>query len=394
MHHAKITDNISYPETSGTHKILFGIAAVAAVFSIAGLFTDTQQFYFSYLTSFTFYVSLALGCLFFVMIHYVTRSEYGVTLRRIPETFASHLFIFALLFIPIILGMKYLYLWTDPQVLATDKLIAYKQPYLNTPFFIARNIIYFAIWSFLGYKIYKNAIELDKTGNWAIDIRQRVVSAPGLLIFGFTVAFASFDWMMTLDPGWFSTMFGVYYFSMMFQAFFAFVILLVLYLHSKGLLQNTIRNVHLTDMSRLFFGFTVFYAYIAFSQYFLIYYANFPKEVLWFYNRFEGNWATVAWILLFGRFVIPFILLLPAKAKANMKLVGFSAGLIIVLHFIELYWIIMPTLHKSSISVHWLDLSIAIGMGALFLGLFFNKFRKNNMVSNNDPKLEASLSKH
>lgn len=394
MHHAKLIDSLTYPETAKTHKLLFGIAAVAGLFSIAGLLTDTEQFFFSYLTSFVFIASIALGCLFFVMVHYITRSEYGVTLRRIPETFAANIIYVAVLFIPILFGMQYLFPWTDEVLLANDQLIADKTPYLNTTFFIIRNVIYFAVWSFLGYKLYKNATTLDTSGDWGIDTIQRKISAPGLFVFGFTVAFASFDWLMSLDPAWFSTMFGVYLFAMSFQVFFAVIILTVLYLHSKGLLVNTIRNVHLKDMSRLFFGFTVFYAYIAFGQFFLIYYANFPKSILWFYERFEEGYGTIAWALLFGKFVIPFLVMLPERAKGNMKIVGSMAVLIIALHFAEIYWIVMPVLHKGAVSLHWLDFAILISLTTLFLGLFFNRFRKQNMVSNNDPKLQASLSKH
>jgi len=394
MHHAKLIDSLTYPETANTHKLLFGIAAIAGLLSIAGLFTDTKQFFFSYLTSFVFIASISLGCLFFVMLHYITRSEYGVTMRRIPETFAANIIYIGVLFIPILFGMQYLYPWTDEAILASDKLIADKTPYLNITFFIIRNIIYFSIWSFLGYKILKNATTLDETGDWGIDTAQRKISAPGLFIFGFTVAFASFDWMMSLDPAWFSTMFGVYLFAMSFQVFFAVVILTILYLRSKGLLTNTIKNVHLKDLSLLFFGFTVFYAYIAFGQYFLIYYANFPKSILWYYDRFVEGYGTIAWILLFGKFIIPFLFMLPAAAKSNMKIVGSMALLIIALHFVEIYWIVMPLLHKGGVQLHWLDFAILISLSALFLGLFFSRFRKHNMVSNNDPKLQASLSKH
>lgn len=235
---------------------------------------------------------------------------------------------------------------------------------------------------------------MDETGDWGLETAQRKISGPGIFIFGFTVAFASFDWLMSLDPPWFSTMFGVYYFAMSFQVFFAVVILMSLYLHSKGLLTNTIRLPHLTDMSKLMFGFTVFYAYIAFSQFFLIYYANIPEETLWYYHRLEGNWTMFTWLLLIGRFVIPFILLLPAASKSNMKLVGAISVWLIIIHFIEMHWIVMPTLHHHGIHFHWLDVTTLLGIGGLFLGLFFYQFKKNKMVAVNDPKFQASLDKH
>lgn len=394
MHHAKITDNLTYPVTEKTHTFFFVIAIIGALASIIGYFSNPDQFFFSYLASFAFFASISLGCLFFVMLHHITRSEYGVTLRRIPETFSANMYVFGLLFIPVIIGVEHLYLWTNEELLASDTLIAGKTPYLNIPFFIARNILYFSVWGYLGHKLYKNSVTMDRTGDWGLDTAQRKVSGPGIFIFGFTIAFAAFDWMMSLDPPWFSTMFGVYYFSMSFQVFFAVVILMVLFLHRKGLLVNTIRLPHLTDMSRMLFGFTAFYAYIAFSQFFLIYYANIPEETLWYYHRMEGNWTMFTWLLLFGRFVIPFILMLPAAAKSNMKLVGTLSAWIVVMHFIEIYWIVMPTLHHHGIHIHWMDVTTFLAIGGVVFGLFFNKFRKNNMVANHDPKLEASLNKH
>ena len=394
MHHAKITDNLTYPEHENTHKLFFGIAILGAIASVLGYFIDPDQFYFSYLTSFTFYASIALGCLFFVMVHHITRSEYGVVLRRIPETYASFIYIFAILFIPILIGVETLYLWTDEELLATDKLIAGKSPYLNLPFFIARNVLYFTVWSYMGYKLYKNSVAMDKSGDWGLDTAQRKIAGPGLFIFGFTLAFASFDWMMSLDPPWFSTMFGVYYFAMTFQVFFAVVILTVLFLHRKGLLTNTIRIPHISDLSKMLFGFTVFYAYIAFSQFFLIYYANIPEETLWFYHRLEGSWEGFTYLLLIGRFVIPFLILLPAASKSNMKLVGIVSAWIVIVHFIELHWIVMPTLHHYGMEFSWIDIATLLGIGGLFMGMFFRQFRKENMVANNDPRLDASMNKH
>ena len=394
MHHAKITDNLTYPEHENTHKLFFGIAILGAIASVLGYFIDPDQFYFSYLTSFTFYASIALGCLFFVMLHHITRSEYGVVLRRIPETYASFMYIFAILFIPILIGVETLYLWTDEELVATDKLIAGKSPYLNIPFFIARNILYFTVWSYMGYKLYKNSVEMDKSGDWGLDTAKRKISGPGILIFGFTLAFASFDWMMSLDPPWFSTMFGVYYFAMTFQVFFAVVILTVLFLHKKGLLTKTIRIPHITDLSKLLFGFTVFYAYIAFSQFFLIYYANIPEETLWYYHRLEGSWEGFTYLLLIGRFVVPFFILLPAASKSNMKLVGIVSAWIVIVHFIELHWIVMPTLHHYGMQFSWIDIATLLGIGGLFMGMFFLQFKKENMVANNDPRLDASMNKH
>lgn len=390
-----LTDNLQFPESDNLAKAFFGVAVVGIVASLIGFFVNTEQFYFSYLTNFAFVTTISLAALFFVMLQHITSSSWSVVLRRIPETFAYYLFLLAILFIPIFFGMQYLYEWSRPEVLATDDLAVYKEPYLNTTFFIIRNILYFVIWSFLGWKLYQNSVKMDNEGADAKTYNaQKVISGPGILLFGFTVAFASFDWLMSLEFHWFSTMFGVYIFAMSFQVFLAIAILVCLYLRKQGLLRNTIRLPHFEDLGKLLFGFTVFYAYIAFSQFMLYYYANIPEHTMWYYNRLQGSWETITWMLLFGRFVIPFILLLGLWAKSNLKLLASLSVLIVVMHFIEVFWIVTPALHEAGISVHWLDITLLLAFAGLFFGLFFQKFKSNSMVPKNDPLLAESLNKH
>lgn len=393
MQQTTLKDNLTFPETSTINKSLLAVGVIALLISAIGLFTDTRQFFFSYLVGFTFVASLSLGALFFVMLQFVTRSNWSVVFRRVPETISGNIYLLPILFIPVLFGMEYLYEWLDPQMIATDELTQHKRPYLNAPFFVIRNIIYFGTWAFLGYRIYKNSIEMDESGDWDIDVRQRTLSAPGILIFAFTAAFASFDWLMSLDSHWFSTMFGVYFFSMSFQAILAVVILICVYLHRMGLLENTIKTVHFNDLGYLLFGFSVFYAYIAFSQFFLIYYANIPEETMWYYDRLQGSWSFFTYLFLIGRFIVPFVLLLGKKAKAHIPLLtGVSAGLVI-LHFLELHWIVMPVLHEN-FNFHWLDVTIFIGLTCIVLGMFFHQFRKYSMVPKNDPLVIESLNKH
>lgn len=390
-----LTDNLQFPESNTVTKAFFGAAVVGIVASIIGFFVNTEQFYFSYLTNFTFVATIILAALFFVMLQHITSSSWSVVLRRIPETFSYHIFLLALLFVPVFLGMQYLYDWSRPEVLAQDDLAQYKEPYLNTTFFIIRNVIYFVIWSFLGWKLYQNSVRMDNDGvDASLYSSQKVISGPGLLLFGFTLAFASFDWLMSLEFHWFSTMFGVYIFSMSFQVFLAIAILICLYLRKQGLLLNTIRLPHYEDLGKLLFGFTVFYAYIAFSQFMLYYYANIPEHTMWYYNRLQGSWETVTWMLFFGRFVIPFILLLGLWAKTNLKLLAGLSILIVVMHFIEVFYIVTPALHEAGVSIHWLDITLLLAFAGLFFGLFFQKFKSNSMIPKNDPLLAESLNKH
>lgn len=388
-----ITDALEFPSDLNITKSLFGVGVVGLIASGIGFFLDQNQFFFSYLTSFAFFSSIALGCLFFVMLQHLTRSHWSVALRRIPETFSSNILIWSLFLIPILVGIHSLYHWSHADALAHDPVLLGKEPYLNVTFFVVRQIIYFGIWGFLGYRLYKASVEMDKTENWGLQTLMRRTSGPGMFAFGITLAFASFDWLMSLDPHWYSTIFGVYYFAMSFQGLFAVLILMVVFLWKKGLLKNTIQRSHIYDLGVQMFGFTIFYAYIAFSQFFLIYYGNIPEETVWFLERLDGGYEYLAYFYLFGRFVIPFIVLLGKRAKSNYKVVSGMAALILVSHLVELYWIVMPVLDHG-FHFNWMLLSTFLGLGGIFFGLFFHKFKQQKMVPVNDPKLAESIERH
>ena len=388
-----IKDTLEFPANLRTYRNLFLVGVVFLIISLAGYFVDHEQFFFSYLTSFVFYASIGLAALFFVMLQHLTRSEWSVVLRRIPEAFSSNLFIWALFFIPILFGMHTLYHWTHADAIATDPVLQGKEPYLNTPFFIIRQVIYFLVWGYLGYRLHKYSVQMDQTADWGLQTLLRRTSGPGILVYAITFMFATTDWLMSLDPHWYSTIFSVYIFSMSLQAFFAVLVLMIFYLKRKGVLVHSINNSHMYDVGVQLFGFTVFYAYIAFSQFLLIYYANIPEEVVWFQHRLEGGYEYLAWGLLLLRFTIPFIFLLAKPAKTNRANLIVMSVLILVMHFIELYWIAMPV-HYHHLHFNWLDLTTLIGMGGIFMGLFFYRYSKNSVLPQNDPKLGPSLEKH
>lgn len=391
-HHT--TDTLDYPSDENIQKPLFAVGIVALIATGVGYFLDHDQFFFSYLTSFAFFSSIALSALFFVMLQHLTRSQWSVVLRRIPESISANIGIWSLFVIPVILGIHTLYHWSHPEAVAHDPILEGKAPYLNTTFFVIRQVVYFAVWSFLGWRMYRKSVEMDRTGDWGLQTLLRRTSGPGIFVFAITLAFASFDWLMSLDPHWYSTIFGVYYFAMGFQSLFAVLILIVVFLWSRNLLKNTIQKSHLYDLGVQLFGFTIFYAYIAFSQFLLIYYANIPEETVWFLERFNGGYEFLAYFYLFGRFVIPFIILLPKKTKTMPALVASVAGLILVSHLAELYWIVMPVLNHHGFHLSWMTITSFLGLGGIFMGLFFRKFAQNQMIPVNDPKIEESLRKH
>ncbi|WP_265767801.1 hypothetical protein [Fodinibius salsisoli] len=394
MSKPKLTDTLDFPTDLNITKSLFGVGIVGLIASGLGYFLDHGQFFFSYLVNFAFFSSIALASLFFVLLQHLTRSHWSVAIRRIPETFSSNIWIWALFIIPVLLGMHSLYHWTHPEAVAHDPVLQGKEPYLHSTFFIIRQIIYFGVWSFLGYRMYNKSIEMDETGDWGLQTLLRRTSGPGLFFFAITLAFASFDWLMSLDPHWYSTIFGVYYFAMSFQVMFATFILLILFLWKKDLLTNTIKKGHIYDLGVQMFGFTVFYAYIAFSQFLLIYYANIPEETVWFLERLSGGYEYLAYFYLFGRFVIPFVVLLPKKTKSNYNIVATISVLILASHLVELYWLVMPVLDHHGFHFNWMTVTSFLGLGGIFFGLFFHKFKQNKMVPVNDPRLADSLDKH
>jgi hypothetical protein len=394
MSKPKLTDTLDFPSDLNITKSLFGVGVVGLLASGIGYYLDHGQFFFSYLVNFTFFSSFALASLFFVMVQHLTRSHWSVAIRRIPEAISSNFWIWGLFIIPIFFGMHTLFHWTHADAIAHDPVLEGKVPYLNTPFFIVRQFIYFGLWSYLGYSLYNNSVEMDETGDWGLQTLMRKVSGPGLFFFAITLGFASFDWLMVLDPHWYSTIFGVYYFAMSFQGLFAALILIIFFLWSKDLLTSTIKKGHIYDLGVQLFGFTVFYAYIAFSQFLLIYYANIPEETLWFLERLSGGYEYLAYFYLFGRFVIPFIVLLPKRAKSNYKVVGSISVLILISHFVELYWIVMPVLDHHGFHFNWMSITSFFGLGGIFLGLFFRKFQQSKMVPVKDPQLGSSLNKH
>ncbi|HLR25656.1 MAG TPA: hypothetical protein VK112_07285 [Fodinibius sp.] len=394
MSKPKITDSLEFPSDLNIIKPLFGVGIVGLLISGVGYFLDHDQFFFTYLVNFAFFSSIALGSLFFVLLQHLTRSQWSITLRRIPETISSNIWIWGLFIIPILFGMHSLYHWTHAEAVASDPVLQGKSPYLNTTFFIIRQIIYFGLWSFLGYQMYNKSVKMDKTGDWGLQTFMRRSSGPGLFFFGITFAFASFDWLMILDPHWYSTIFGIYYFAMSFQAVFAILALVVLFFWKKGILTNTIQKERMYDIGVQLFGYTVFYAYIAFSQFLLIYYGNIPEETVWFLERLNGGYQYLAYFYLFGRFVIPFIVLLPKKPKYNPTVMGTMSVLILVSHLVELYWIVMPVLNEHGFYFNWMIVTNFIGLGAIFFGLFFYKFKQNKMIPVKDPRLGDSLRKH
>lgn len=367
------------------------IGTVGLILSLVGWVTNAHQFYFSYLVGWVFCLTLALGALFFVMIQHLTRARWSVVVRRIAEALLWSFPLLAVLGIPILIGMHDLYHWTHEDLAAHDPIIAGKTPYLNVPFFLARLAFYFIVWSIIGYKLYKLSLVQGRTGDPDIPFKQRKVSAWGLVLTAVTTAFASYDLLMSLDPHWFSTIFGVYLFAGAFMSIHAFIALVAMALQKGRNLRHVVTKEHYQDLGKMTFGFVVFWAYIAFSQYMLIWYGNIPEETVWYRHRLEHGWGVHSAILLICHFILPFLILLPRAAKRSLPILGFMCSWLLIMHWFDMRWLAIPVLHPHDPGVTFLDLVSWLGLFGIFVGAAMYRLTRHSLVPERSPYLADSL---
>ena len=352
---------------------------------------NPKQFFFSWLVSFLFFLSLALGALFFVLIQYAAQGGWGIVLRRIGETTFATLPAMAALFLPLLLGLGDLYSWTAPGAAEHDALLRWKAPYLNVPFFLIRAALYFGIWSFMALLYYRGSRGQDATGDPAVSARLRRLAGPAIIVLALTQTFASIDWIMSLTPHWYSTMFGVYFFAGSFVGFIALLSVVVVAMRGAGLLDTVISTEHLHDVGKFLFAFTAFWAYIAFSQFFLMWYANLPEETIWFKVRIEGSWMPVSLFLMAGHFVAPFFYLMGRTVKRKNATLALGGAWLLAMHFLDLYWHVMPTLHPEGFRPSALDVAALVTVGGCFVAAASWLMRRQALVPMRDPRLAESL---
>lgn len=373
---------------------LFGgvLGVLGLVASVGLALSDKEQFFFSYHVAFLYFLSIALGAFFFVIVQFAAKAGWSVLVRRIAENLAGTLPYFLILGIPIFLGAHSLFHhWMDENARQTDFLVIHKAPYLNEPFFYARTVTYFVVWAVLSYVFRRRSIKQDLSGDISITKALQNLSYPSIALFAITVTFASVDWIMTMDPHWYSTMFGVYYFAGAVVAIYASLILASMALQCHSGFGKVFNVEHFHDLGKLMFGHTAFWAYIAFSQYFLIWYANIPEETLFFKLRSSGSWFGVSVALAVGHFVIPFLFLLPATMKRRRGVLMFGAAWMLIVHLLDIYWLVMPVHSTGGVAVTLLDVTTFVGVGGVFLALFGLHMKKAKVIPTQDPRVRESL---
>jgi len=371
-----------------------GGSALAVAFG-AGQGDRMRYFFHAYLTAYCFVLSIALGGLFFVAVQHATRAGWSVTVRRLAELLAAPMPWLAVMFLPLLIpvlsGGHTLYEWTDLKLVAADELLRGKYPYLNPGFFTVRAVVYFAVWIFLARFFLRHSLEQDATSDPQPTLRMERLSPVALILFAFTVTFASFDWLMSLAPHWYSTIYGVYYFSGAVVAILSCLILAAALLQATGRLRESITIEHYHDLGKLLFAFVVFWGYIAFSQYMLIWYANIPEETAWYLPRQTGSWRTVSLVLLFGALLIPFLGLISRGPKRRKPMLAFWAAWLLVAHWLDVYYLVMPSLHAEHLPLGLLDVSLTIGLSGFYLAAVARAARGRSLVPVGDPRLGESL---
>jgi len=421
----------------GAWKIPAAVGALGLGIAAWSYKIDPTRFAFSYLFAFFVALSLPLGCLFFVLVQYITKSSWSVTVRRTAELLMRPMPIFAVLVIPLVLTIGHLFPWLgakhgeaakndttesenvvavsrgdadhEPAAMrdlpvaneqrmdraaerADDAIMVHKRPYLNRQFFLVRLIGYLLIWTWLVQRYFRWSTDQDQSKALENTAAAQSFAPLGLILFGVTVTFFSFDWLLSLDGTWYSTIFGVQVFAQCALFQMASLILMTLLLRRSGLLGDAVSVEHYHDLGKFLFGWIVFWSYITFAQFFLIWYSNIPDEVAWFHMRWNengGTWKTLGLSLVVMHFFVPFWFLMSRNIKRRLPLLAIGAACMVVMHILEVYWIVMPNLGPLDPSI--VDVGCFLGVFGVYLAAVLRGMEDYSLVAIGDPRLHRAL---
>lgn len=397
-------DNIYLsPDSSGWFwRLSAGLGVIFIALTVVGGLTAggeaAKVALHAYHIGFLATVGLSIGALGFVMIFHQTNAGWVASIRRQFENMMSLVWVPAILCAGLILLQwavwnkhVFLFPWMDAEHVAGDPLYEHKKGFLNLPFFGIRAVVYFAVWFVLAGLLYNFSVRQDHDGDRWHTAAARKLSAIGLPLFAFTTAFAAFDWLMSLDYHWFSTMFGVWFFAGNAVSCVALVTLVLIMLRANGRMHGAFTHEHLHDMGKLLFAFTVFWAYISFSQYFLIWYADLPEETGFFITRKTESYGILSWALPIGHFIVPFLWLLPRPGRRKMMHVGVACVWILLMHLVDLYFVVRPEAGQFDQKIVWIDIVGVLGPVLLFVGALARQIGRGPLVPLKDPRLHEAL---
>jgi len=366
------------------------VGGIAMALLFAGAAISPPEFFHAYLTAYLFWIGIALGSLALLMLHHLVGGRWGFVIQRLLESATRTLPLLLALFVPLLFGLQELYLWARPEAVAAQEILKHRQPYLNMPFFMVRVVVYFAVWIGLATLLCKWSLEQDRTGAPELTRRLQRLSAPGLILYALTMTFASFDWVMTLGPQWHSTLFGVVFMVGQGLAALCFAVLMAARLADREPLTSAMSPSRFHDLGNLILAFVMLWAYMAFSQYLIIWSGNLPDEIPWYLHRMKGRWEWIGMFMIPFHFLIPFLLLLSRLTKRRVNLLVPVAAGILVMRLVDLFYIVVPSFHLGEIAVHWLDLVAPIGIGGIWLWAFLGQLQGKPFLPLNDPRFAAA----
>lgn len=377
------------PQIDTLQKVGLGLGLVGLLGMAVGFASDHAQFYKSYLLGYVFVLGIPIGSLALLMIHHLSGGRWSLALRRTFEASSRTLPLMAVLFLPIIFGIHDLYHWSHADVVANDAILRHKAPYLNQSGFIIRAVVYFVVWSFLALMLARWSAQQD-TERFPLD-RFNKISGPGMLILGLTVTFASVDWVMSLDAHWFSTLFGLWFLVGMALTALAFSIVVAALLHNNANVAKALSTDRFHDYGTLLYAFIMLWAYLSYSQFLIIWSANLPEEIPYYLRRFGDGWQGVTLVVVAGHFVLPWLLLLFRSNKRTTRRLVAVACFMLVMRFLDVFWLIAPWVKQGAFGVHWMDIAAVLGVFGLWVGAFCYLLKGRAVLPVGDPYLPEAL---
>jgi hypothetical protein len=372
-------------------RVMIGVGALLFCL-LWGLIFGLWQFFHSYLMAYLFWLGVSLGCLAVLMLHHLVGGSWGAMIQRILEAGTRTLPLLAVLFIPILLGMGFLYEWALPSVVAQDPILQAKRWYLNIPFFLIRAILFFAVWLVISHYLNHWSQRHEETAGQPIQASYRyriqTLSAGGILAYSLTMSFASFDWVMSLDAHWYSTMYGLLCITSQALSAFAFAIIVVSRLADVPPLQNVLTTQRTHDLGNMLFAFIMLWAYLAFSQFLIIWSGNTAEEIPWYLHRSQGGWQWIVMLLFLVHFALPFVLLLMRMMKRSLRALTFVATVLFIAHVLDQFWLVLPELHPSRLTIHVMDILAPIGMGCVWVTLYVKLLHQRSLIPLEDRRLQ------
>ena len=375
-------------------RLALAVGIALWIISIIGAFFSPGDFYRSYLMGYLLWISITLGSLAVVMLQYVTGGAWGIISRRALESATQTLPLLVILFIPLCFGLHYLYDWAHPDLVQHEYTLRHRSGYLNVPFFIIRAAIYFAIWGVFTYFLNRWSTEQDRSEEMGerVTLQKRLIalSSPGLVVYVFSVSFAAVDWAESLETDWHSTIWGFLFVAQDGISAFAFAIIVVAWLSKREPLLGKVKPAHFQDLGNLLLAFVMLWAYFSYSQLNIVWAGNLTSEISYYLHRLRTSWGGVGIALLVLQFLVPFTLLLFRPLKRSASLLCGVAVLMILMRFVDTWWIVLPSTFVNGFRLHWLNFSVPAAIGALWIAAFLWHIGKRPILPL-APKLEEAL---